>query len=86
MGKEKQVNQKLKHEREARCWTLQEVADRLYELCLQEDPNCAIIAGDTVGRWERGFNTPSAHYQRKLCILFGKDALELGFISKSPYI
>ncbi|MBV9691323.1 MAG: helix-turn-helix transcriptional regulator, partial [Ktedonobacteraceae bacterium] len=79
--KELHPNEHLKRERALRCWRLQDVADRLYALCVQDDPTCALIAPDTVGRWERGYNIPSASYQQKLCLLFGKNATELGFLS-----
>ncbi|MBV9691826.1 MAG: hypothetical protein JO202_19175 [Ktedonobacteraceae bacterium] len=77
----KQPNEHLRHERAVRCWRLQDVADRLYALCVQDDADCALIAPDTVGRWERGYNIPSAYYQQKLCLLFAKNATELGFLS-----
>ncbi len=82
--KELHPNEHLKRERALRCWRLQDVADRLYALCVQDDPTCALIAPDTVGRWERGFNIPSAYYQQKLCILFAKTGTELGLLS-TPY-
>jgi tetratricopeptide (TPR) repeat protein len=81
-SKDKHPNEHLKHERAVRCWRLQDVADRLYALCVQDDPNCALIAPDTVGRWERGYNIPSAYYQQKLCMLFAKTGTELGFLSR----
>ncbi len=80
MNKDKHPNEHLKHERAVRCWRLQDVADRLYALCVQDDPDCALIAPDTVGRWERGYNIPSAYYQQKLCILFAKTGTQLGFL------
>ncbi len=80
-SKEYHPNEHLKHERAVRCWRLQDVADRLYALCVQDDPDCALIAPDTVGRWERGYNIPSAYYQQKLCMLFAKTGTELGFLS-----
>src|SRR6266487_7143033 len=33
-----------------------------------------------VSKWERGKNTPSPFWQKKLCTLFEKNAVELGFI------
>jgi hypothetical protein len=35
-----------------------------------------------VGRWERGESTPNPYYRTKLCVLFGKNAEELGFIEQ----
>ncbi|HEY0756903.1 MAG TPA: tetratricopeptide repeat protein [Ktedonobacteraceae bacterium] len=37
----------------------------------------------TVGRWEQGRNLPRHHYRRALCVLFGKDAEELGLLPRS---
>lgn len=61
----------LKYERERRGWTLEHVAIQID--C--PDPHM-------LGRWERGTNTPSPRYRQALCELFGKDAEELGLISK----
>jgi tetratricopeptide (TPR) repeat protein len=33
-----------------------------------------------ISKWECGTQTPSKHYQEKLCLLFGKSASELGFL------
>ncbi len=79
MGETKRPNEKLRHQRELRCWTLQEAADKLYALCFQDDEDCPLITADQVGRWERGVK-PHPKYQAKLCALYGKNAEELGFI------
>jgi hypothetical protein len=34
-----------------------------------------------VSRWEGGVMTPNPHFREQLCVLFGKTAEELGFIS-----
>ena len=72
-GKRTMANQRLKHERERRGWSLGYVAASID--C--PDPH-------TVGRWERGTSFPSPRYRQALCELFGKDAQELGLISKEP--
>ena len=72
-----QSNMSLRRQREIRNFTLQEVADKLYEMCVKEGRECGISA-DTVGRWERGISQPEAHYRAKLCELFGKSTTELG--------
>src|SRR6266571_2995724 len=81
MGVEKkpkpQSNMVLRRERELRNFTLQDVADKLYEMCVKEGRESGISA-DTVGRWERGISQPEAHYRAKLCELFGKSTTELG--------
>ncbi len=75
-------NDKLRRAREELCWMQQDVADKLYDLCMKEDANWTTgITADQVGRWERGVK-PSVKYQRKLCVLFGKDPQELGFITE----
>jgi tetratricopeptide (TPR) repeat protein/transcriptional regulator with XRE-family HTH domain len=59
----------LKQERELRGWSLQKVADTLG------------ITSRTVSRWEHGTALPYPHYREQLCILFGKNAQELGLLS-----
>lgn len=63
-------NQLLKAERELRGWSQKYVADQLgadhYYL----------------SRWEHGAATPSPYYRRKLCLLFGKNARELGLLKE----
>lgn len=61
----------LKYERERRGWSLAYVATQVN--C--PDPHM-------IGRWERGVISPSPRYRQALCELFGKDAEELGFLSK----
>src|SRR5579859_3182636 len=84
MGTDKKPfpNDKLRRAREERCWWQQDVADKLYELFMEDDPDwTTIITADQIGRWERGVK-PSAKYQRKLCVLFEKKPQELGFITE----
>src|ERR1700692_2614443 len=61
-------NQHLKAERELRGWSQKYVAEQLgadhYYL----------------SRWERGTASPSPYYRQKLCVLFGKNAQELGLL------
>lgn len=58
----------LKAERELRGWSQKYVADQ--------------IGADHyyLSRWEHGTAAPSPYYRRKLCLLFGKDARELGLL------
>lgn len=76
-----QPNNLIRWERESQNWTLQDVADKLYDLCVKEDRESGISA-DTVGRWERGVSRPEAHYRAKLCELFRKNPVELGFVDE----
>src|SRR6266851_1724479 len=63
-------NQRLKAERELRGWSQKYVAEQLgadhYYL----------------SRWERGTASPSPYYRQKLCVLFGKNAKELGLLQE----
>src|SRR5258706_2245939 len=63
-------NVRLKHERECRGWSQNELAQRV-----STDPK-------VVSRWERGKATPSKFLQRRLCELFEKSAVELGFLEE----
>src|SRR5579863_6570566 len=61
-------NQQLKAERELRGWSQKYVADQ--------------IGADHyyLSRWEHGTSFPSPYYRSKLCLLFEKNAQELGFL------
>src|ERR1700730_4248593 len=63
-------NQRLKTERELRGWSQKYVADQLgadhYYL----------------SRWERGTAFPSPYYRQNVCVLFGKNAKELGLLNE----
>jgi len=61
-------NERLRYEREIRGWSQKRVADQLD------------TSEDTVSRWERGERKPDSYYREKLCLLFGKNAEELGLI------
>ncbi|MFL5625265.1 MAG: helix-turn-helix domain-containing protein [Ktedonobacteraceae bacterium] len=61
-------NHLLRQERELRGWSQKYVAEQ-------------IDAADYyISRWECGSASPSPHYRRKLCALFGKNAKELGLL------
>lgn len=61
-------NRVLKYERERRCWSQLEVADRIGTTALN------------VSRWERGITVPGAHFRQQLCAMFAKSPQELGFL------
>src|SRR5436190_1149210 len=61
-------NQRLKRERELRGWSQAKVASEV-----GTDPA-------TVSRWERGLSFPYPYFREKLCLLFGKNAEELGLV------
>ncbi len=61
-------NQQLRHERERRAWSQQDVADMVGTTPLN------------VGRWERGITMPNPYFRQKLCEVFEKTAQELGLV------
>jgi len=61
-------NTLLKRARELRGWSQARVAEEIGTTALN------------VGRWERGISMPYPHFREKLCLLFGKDARELGLL------
>ncbi len=64
-------NQQLKAERELRGWSQKYVAEQ-------------IGADDYyLSRWEHGTSAPSPYYRRKLCLLFEKNAKELGLLREA---
>lgn len=58
----------LKAERELRGWSQSKIAELLG------------TTTKTVGRWERGEAVPYPHYREQLCMLFGKNAQQLGWL------
>ena len=64
-------NQKLRHERERRAWSQQEVADKVGTTPLN------------VGRWERGITSPGPYFRQKLCEVFEKTPQALGLVHKN---
>lgn len=66
-------NTRLRHTREARNLTQDEVADGLIQLGAKG------VTGGLVSKWERGVCRPNRFHQRLLCRLFGLTAAELGF-------
>lgn len=61
----------LKRLRELRGWSQRRLAALL-------DPQPAVR---TVSRWEQQKATPYPCYREQLCVIFGKDAQQLGFLS-----
>lgn len=70
--------QPLKYQRKLRGWSQQDLVDELYKL--DEDERVLGLAAKTVGRWERGQNKPRPCYAKRLCVLFGMTADELGIL------
>jgi transcriptional regulator with XRE-family HTH domain len=63
-------NKRLRRERNLRGWSQNHLAG-----LIGTDPK-------VVGRWERGIASPTPEFQRQLCELFGKNAIELGFLEE----
>src|SRR6266487_1367623 len=68
MDGEKKPNNILRRERQLRGWSQQKIAELVG------------TSEDVVSRWERGERTTSPFFQEKFCVLYGKNAEELGFI------
>ena len=61
-------NKRLQNERKRRCWTQEELADKVGTTPLN------------ISRWERGLTVPGPHFRRQLCEIFEKTPQELGFV------
>src|SRR6266496_4609984 len=64
------ANQLLRREREIHGWSQARVASELG------------IDPATVSRWERGLSFPYPYFREKLCLLFEKNAEELGLVQE----
>ncbi len=62
-------NTLLRHARLEHGWTQKDLADRI-----------GSPINVNINRWERGTALPSAYYMQRLCEVFGKSAIELGFL------
>jgi hypothetical protein len=60
------------------------VAEAIGRLCQDNARERGEISGKMISRWETGDTLPSLFYQKKLCMLYGKTAQELGFLDGSP--
>lgn len=70
MDSPRKWNDILRHEREVRGWTQQQVAKALH------------TDEKRVSSWERGASKPSPHYRARLCKLYGRNAEELGLVEQ----
>lgn len=66
----KRPNKRLQYERELRGWSQAYIAEKIGTV------------EKTVSRWECGEQNPGPTYRRRLCKLFGKNAVELGFLQE----
>jgi len=69
----------LRHERALRNWSQHELVRRILDLCAEDREHPALDT-KTVGRWERGEHKPSLYYRKRLCQVFGRNSIQLGFI------
>jgi len=79
--KPNEPNEFLRSERKLRNWTQEDLAYELSNICDEDEVSeRGEINFKMVGSWERGEHTPSNFWQKKMCKLFGKNVLELGFV------
>jgi transcriptional regulator with XRE-family HTH domain len=78
---DRRPNERLRHQRRLRGWTLDEVAERLHRLAMA-GPELGVDA-HMVGRWERGVRRPAPRYVALLCRLFELPADELGLVEEA---
>lgn len=76
-GTSKQPNTLLRQQRELRGWSRARMAEELH----LRFPGIAVTDKD-IARWERGKRVPGPYYREKLCALFEKTAVDLGFIER----
>ena len=78
---DRRPNERLRHQRRLRGWTLDEVAEGLHRLSMSG----AELGVDAhmVGRWERGVRRPAPRYVALLCRLFELPADELGLVDEA---
>lgn len=67
-------NRRLKQARELRGWSQAKVAEQIG------------TDATTVSRWERGMFSPTPYFREKLCMLFSKNAAELGLLESTDQL
>jgi transcriptional regulator with XRE-family HTH domain len=75
---------RLRHLREERGWTQQDVAEQISRLAWLRRREHVGVNADMVAKWERGEKRPSPRYRELLCLLFGVDAYALGIGAAAP--
>ena len=74
------LNSVLRRERELRSWSQQDLVQQIVALCAKDGDHSVALTAKTVGRLEKGEHKPSPYYRKRLCQLFGKNPIQLGFI------
>ncbi len=72
----------LRREREARGWSLDDVADQLVRAEVDLGLSPSQTDGHSVGRWERGERRPRPHAVQALCHLFRRTPVQLGLVDE----
>lgn len=70
----------LKYQRLLRGWSQQDVVDEIYQRCVKSGCPSVGISIDHIRRWENGISKPRPIYRKHLCLLYGMNAAQLGFI------
>jgi transcriptional regulator with XRE-family HTH domain len=78
---DRRINHRLRHQRQLRGWTLEDVAEELH-LLAGDGPELGVVA-HMVGRWERGVRRPSPPYVRLLSLLFELPPDALGLVDEA---
>jgi transcriptional regulator with XRE-family HTH domain len=78
---DRRINHRLRHQRQLRGWTLEDVAGELHRLA-GDGPELGVGA-HMVGRWERGVRRPSPPYIRLLSLLFELPPDALGLLDEA---
>lgn len=78
---DRRPNERLRHQRRLRGWTLDEVAEGLHRLSMSGTE--LGVDAHMVGRWERGVRRPAPRYVALLCRLFELPADELGLVDEA---
>lgn len=69
----------LYRERILRNWSQQDLVWQMLTLCARDGEYPALDV-KTIRRWEQEEHKPSLYYRRYLCQLFGRNAIQLGFM------
>jgi transcriptional regulator with XRE-family HTH domain/tetratricopeptide (TPR) repeat protein len=77
----RRLNERLRHHRQLRGWTLDDVAEGIHRLAMG-GPELGVDA-HMVGRWERGVRRPAPRYVALLCQLFELPADALGLVDET---
>ena len=80
MGQKKKAVSLLKYHRLQQALTQEQVADKLYDLCIADGHPGAGVNAQMVSKWELGTYQPSLLYQRLLAVLLKVSVRELGFV------